>query len=112
MEIIMKAKYKVNDKIEFELEAGGQKELFKELAVIQEIFGENVCGVCNQQDIKYVVRNVDDNDYFELRCNKCGATLSFGQHKKGGTLFPKRKNEDGGYMDNRGWYKWTGKKNS
>ena len=42
----MKLKYKVNDKLEFELEGSGQKEVFKELATIQEIFGEESCGVC------------------------------------------------------------------
>ena len=36
----MKLKYKVSDKLEFELEGSGQKEVFKELAIIQEIFGE------------------------------------------------------------------------
>lgn len=105
----MKLKYKVNDKLEFELEAEGQKQVFKELATIQEIFGESQCGCCKSGDVKFVVRNVDDNDYYELRCTKCGAVLSYGQHKKGGTLFPKRKDENGNYLDNNGWYKYTKK---
>ena len=41
----MKAKYKVGDKLEFELDGAGQKELFKEIASIQEIFGETKCGI-------------------------------------------------------------------
>ena len=36
----------------------------------------------------------------------CGAVLGFGQHKKGGTLFPKRKDADGNWLENRGWYKY------
>jgi hypothetical protein len=40
----------------------------------------------------------------------CGAVLSYGQHKKGDTLFPKRKGEDGSWLENNGWYKWEGKK--
>jgi hypothetical protein len=36
----MKLNYKVSDKLSFELEGEGQKEIFKELASIQEIFGE------------------------------------------------------------------------
>lgn len=102
----MKVKYKANEKLEFEVEGSGQKELFKELSAIQEIFGEECCGMCKHTGIKFAVRNVEGNDYFELKCSKCGATLSFGQHKKGGTLFPKRKNESGDYMPNNGWYKW------
>ena len=35
----MKVKYKIGDKLEFELEGSGQKEVFKELALIQEVFG-------------------------------------------------------------------------
>ena len=102
----MKATYRVNEKISFEIESEGQKELFKELATVQEIFGESKCGVCGSENIKFVVRTVEDNEYYELRCMDCGATLSFGQHKKGGTLFPKRKDENGNWLENGGWHKW------
>lgn len=104
----MKLKYKVSDKLEFELEGAGQKEVFKELATIQEIFGEEKCGLCGSTNFKFVVRNVDGNDYYELRCgeSKCKAILAFGQHKKGGTLFPKRKDDDNNYLPNNGWHKW------
>lgn len=104
----MKVKYKTNTNLEFELEGSGQKEIFKELAVVQEIFSEDCCGACNKNRLKFVVRNVDSNDYYELRCNDCGAVLSFGQHKKGGTLFPKRKDENNNWLPNKGWYKWQG----
>lgn len=102
----MKILYKVNDKLTFELEGEGQKEIFKELATIQEIFSEEKCGLCSSENIRFVVRNVDGNDYYELRCIDCGAVLAFGQHKKGGTLFPKRKDDDGNYMPNKGWHKF------
>lgn len=103
----MKVVYKASDKLSFELEGSGQKEVFKELALIEEIFAESSCGVCNKNNIRHLVRNVDDNNYFELRCTDCGAVLAFGQHKKGGTLFPKRKDDNGNYLPNRGWYKWS-----
>lgn len=103
----MKILYKVNDKLTFELEGEGQKEIFKELATIQEIFSEEKCGLCGSNNIRFVVRNVDGNDYYELRCLDCGAVLAFGQHKKGGTLFPKRKDDDGNYMPNKGWHKFV-----
>ena len=102
----MKVKYKIGDKLEFELDGAGQKELFKELAAIQEIFGEESCGLCGSKNLKFIVRNVDGNDYFELRCHDCGAILAFGQHKKGGTLFPRRKDESNNWLPNRGWHKW------
>lgn len=103
----MKLKYKVNDRLEFELEAEGQKQIFKELSTLQEIFGEACCGACKSDELRFVVRNVEDNDYYELRCTKCGSVLQYGQHKKGGTLFPKRKGDNGEYLDNRGWYKYN-----
>jgi hypothetical protein len=105
----MKLNYKVSEKLSFELEGAGQKEIFKELSAIQEIFGEEVCGLCKSHNIRYVVRNVDGNDYYELRCSDCGAVLAFGQHKKGGTLFPRRKDDDGKWLPNKGWHKYTPK---
>jgi len=106
----MKVKFKPTSKIEFEIEGSGQKEVFKELAIVQEVFSEENCGACKKDNIKYVVRNVDDNDYYEIRCLSCGAALSFGQHKKGGTLFPKRKDENNNWLENGGWYKWKKEK--
>lgn len=103
----MKLRYKVNSKLEFELEGEGQKEIFKELAAVQEIFGEEKCGLCGSTNLKFVVRNVDGNDFYELRCAECGAILAFGQHKKGGTLFPKRKDDEGNWLPNKGWHKWS-----
>lgn len=110
----MKILYRANEKLSFELEASGQKEVFKELATIQEIFSEENCGLCGSNSIKFVVRNVDNNDYYELRCteNKCGAVLAFGQHKKGGTLFPKRKDDDNKYLPNKGWHKYSPNKSA
>ena len=97
----MKVIYTANDKLKFELEASGQKEIFKELAMIQEIFSEEKCGLCGSTNLRFIVRNVDSNDYYELR-----------QHKKGGTLFPKRKDDEGNYLPNKGWHKWTPQKES
>ena len=87
----MKLRYKVGDKLEFELEGAGQKEIFKELAAIQEIFGEESCGICGSKHIKFIVRNIDGNDYFELRCSDCGAILAFGQHKREVLFSPREK---------------------
>lgn len=103
----MKISYRVNDRLAFEVEGDGQKEIFKELAMLQEIFGERHCGLCKENDIRFVCRTVEGNDYYELKCNSCGGLLSFGQHKKGATLFPKRKDDNNEYLPNYGWYKWS-----
>jgi hypothetical protein len=106
----MKLHYKANDRLTFEIDGEGEKEIFRELAAIQEIFGETKCGMCGSTNLRFVSRIVDDNEYFELRCKDCGAVLAFGQHKKGGTLFPKRKDKEGNRLPNNGWHKWDGNK--
>jgi PHP family Zn ribbon phosphoesterase len=103
----MKVTYKVNDKLTFELESEGQKQLFEDLGNIQEIFGEAECGKCQSNEIRYRVRDVEENKYYELKCSKCGARFSFGQHKKGGTLFPQKKDKENNWLPDNGWVKWN-----
>ena len=95
-----------NGKISVEFEGESQKDLFGQIASFQEVFEETQCGKCGSENLKFVVRTVDENDYYELRCLDCGARLSFGVHKKGGGLFPKRKDKDT-WLPNRGWVKWN-----
>ena len=71
----MKLSYKVNDRLTFEVEGSGQKEVFKELALIQEIFGEKQCGLCKNNDLRFLVRTVEGNDYYEIKCSSCGGLL-------------------------------------
>jgi hypothetical protein len=83
--------------------------LFNEINKFQEVFEEDTCGKCKGQDIKYIVRTVDDNQYYELKCNGCGSKLAFGVNKKGGGLFPKRKDNEGKWLPDNGWTKWNPK---
>ena len=104
----MKANY-TSGKISVEIEFETQIELFQKLSNFQEIFEETTCGKCGSENIKYQVRNVDDNLYYELRCTDCGAKLAFGVMKKGGRLFPKRKDKEGNWLPDNGWVKWNSK---
>jgi len=92
-----------NTRLLIQLEGNDVKESFKQLAEAQEIFDEPCCALCKSQDIKYVVRTIENNDFYELKCCSCNAKLSFGQHKNGGTLFPKRKD----HFETKGWHRWT-----
>lgn len=98
----MEAQYKTRDgRIVFKVTGEAPKDLFKGIAQLQEIFeADSQCGCCDSNALRYSVRTVEDNDYYELVCSACHAKLSFGQHKKGGTLFAKREGES------RGWKKW------
>jgi DNA-directed RNA polymerase subunit RPC12/RpoP len=105
----MKVTYQTRDgRLNVELEGESQKDIFQSISRFQEVFEESVCGKCSSDNIRYVVRNVDDNCYHELRCNDCQSKLAFGAHKQGGGLFPKRKDGDT-WLDNRGWVKWNPK---
>lgn len=98
-----------NKRITAEFDADTQRELFTQISKFQEVFEETKCGKCGSENLKFVVRTVDDNEYFELRCLDCGAKLSFGSMKKGGGLFPKRKDADGNWLPDGGWQKWNPK---
>ncbi len=98
-----------NGRISVEIEGDSQRELFAQINKFQEVFEEDVCGKCGDGKIKFVVRTVDDNQYYELRCANCGARLSFGANKKGGGLFPRRKDSDGKWLPDSGWVKWKPK---
>lgn len=102
----MKVNYR-SGKISVEIEAETQVDLFQKLASFQEIFGEATCGKCGSDNVRFQTRNVDDNLYYELRCLDCGAQLAFGVMKKGGRLFPKRKDKDGNWLPDGGWVKWN-----
>lgn len=110
----MKAHYRTaNGRLTFEVQAETVKALFTEVAKIQEVFdAESTCGCCKSHDIRFQHRQVEEFDYYELRCNSCSARFQFGQSKKGGALFPKRKAENGNYLDNRGWSKFKSDKES
>ena len=104
----MKCVYKsTNGRIAFEVTGETVKEVFEQIGSIQEVFdAESACGACGKPDIKFLVRHVQDYVYYELQCKSCGARFSFGQNKKGGGLFPKRKDQDGSVIPNRGWVKF------
>lgn len=104
--------------LKMEISGENQKELIRQMASHTEVLGQRKCGACGGEDIRWQVRNVESDkggkkkqqyEYFELVCNntKCRAKLSFGSLNDGtDSLFPKRKDEDGKYLDNNGWVKF------
>jgi DNA-directed RNA polymerase subunit RPC12/RpoP len=97
----MKVNYKSkNGRLGCEFEGKGHLDIWKQIASFQEVFEEEKCGKCGKDNIKYVLRvaqdGKDEYEYPELRCNSCGAKLSFGTMKDGnGTLFPIRFEREG-----------------
>ncbi len=112
----MKVSKSSNGIVTVQAEGTTVKGLFKELAVLEEVFTERECGCCGGTALRFVVRHVEDNDFYELHCKdqKCRARLAFGAHKQGETLFPKRAVKDKKtkvrtYLPDNGWAKWSGK---
>ena len=104
----MKVSYQITS-LSVEFEADTIKEIFSQLATFQEVFGESACGKCKSENLRFVVRENEGNAYYEIRCRDCGAKLAFGAHKKGGGLFPRRKDAEGNWLPNSGWQKWNPK---
>jgi hypothetical protein len=105
----MEAQYRIRGgSLTIKVEGETQRDIFRELARAAETFeAEAECGICHSPQIRFKVRTMDDNEFFELQC-VCGARFEFGQHKKGGSLFPKRRGENGP-LPNGGWAKWNPK---
>jgi len=99
----------------FEVAGETIRDVFKAIAGVQDVFeADRTCGVCGGQELVLQHRLVGDYEYFELACRtlddrerKCNARLAFGQSKKGGGLFPKRKGDDDAWLPNRGWSRYT-----
>lgn len=107
----MQVEYKVSDKITLSDEADTQVEAFKILAAWEEIYGPRECGLC-KSDVYYRVRkNKDEDEFPEVVCKNfnCKAVLALGQHKKGGGLYPHRKDKEGKWIPNNGFQKYVPK---
>jgi hypothetical protein len=104
----MEASYKTRSgRLMFRVDAESPKQLFRSIAELQSVFeADTKCGCCEGVNLRPSVRNVQDNDYYELLCEDCNASLSFVQTRNGHTLFPKRKDSDGTLLPNRGWKVW------
>lgn len=105
----------------FLVEGATQLDVFKQIAVIQEVFSEKACGLCGCEDLRYVVREVKKKTYPEIHCQspQCTARLAFGQNQepKVGWIYPKRrllkngkpgKTGEGDFGPHRGWSKFKG----
>jgi len=124
----MQVQKKINGSTIVRAEGDTHVDLFEALSSMQEVFADDVCGCCDGDSVRFVVRqNKDDDKFYELHClsSKCRARLSFGASKKGGGLYPKRKFDtlskgekenrkhqekdvnEWGYLPNNGWYKYT-----
>ena len=100
----MKVTYKTG---KFTVEAeGGTTEIFEQLATFDSVFGNCVNKANGSENIGFRHREVDGNHYYELYDKDSFHVLKFGKTKKDGSLFPRRKDSDGNWLDDGGWTKY------
>lgn len=109
----MKVTYTTKSGVTIEAEGSTMVEVWRQLATMTEVFAtRSRCGMsdCQSDDIYFNRRTPEKNgkryEYFELRCRKCFARFSMGQHQEGGTLFPKWKGDDGNPLPDGGWSRY------
>lgn len=115
----MKLQYTTPDgNMTVEFEGDTQTDIVAQLSAFQDTFvdrptakfkGEFVNGLDNGAYIKYIVRNVDDNLYYEKRIiggPMHGFKKALGVHKKGGGLFPKYDIPENCIPAHNGWHLW------
>jgi len=114
----MKAKIQISENVEIEVEGENTKELFTQLASIEQSFGmkSQLCGKCKKTTNKrYIARNAGGNMFYEIVC-ECGAHLSLSASKENpNNLFPKKKEDytkpDSPYLPDNGWRIYNPKTN-
>lgn len=77
--------------IQLKLKVGKSELLFdatnaKDIHRFSAIYGAlpDVCDACKSEDIYLSHKAPSGNDYYMLKCKKCGAELNFHQKKEGG----------------------------
>ena len=100
----MKVTYKTG---KFSVEAeGNTTEIFEQLAAFDSVFGNCVNKANDSENIGFRHRIVDENHYYEMYDKDTFHTLKFGKTKKDQSLFPRRIDVDGNWIDNGGWTKF------
>lgn len=93
--------------ITFENEVPDSTAAFDFVAHTQEVFEQEKCGACGNTELRLSKRVVGKFTYREVRCTKCGCSLSMGLKLEDKSLFPNRKNKAGEIKGKYGWAKWS-----
>jgi hypothetical protein len=112
----MKVEYKISSNMVVYIEGDDFRKLFEDIHAINDGLKPEPCGKCGDPSV-HVVRESGGNKFYELRCVKCSARLSYGVEKETGKLYKKRaKTDDKGktvkedgktvYLPDKGWQKW------
>jgi len=95
----VKMKWNATPKLWLEVEANSVTEAIEIISGYATVFSITKCGKCGSERVRPEHRVASGYNFYNIRCDECGAQFDFGQHKEGGTLFPKR---------DKGWYVYQG----
>ena len=93
----MKVRVQISNSVNVEAEGDNTKDIFSQLSMLTETFGDAKCGACGKSLVRFVVRKQQEYEFFEQQCLNpdCRARLSFGADKLApGRLYPKRLKTD------------------
>lgn len=107
----MKVTYKL-PKVEVEVEGETTRDCFDKISSAVEIMSNSRCGACDSENVVPVVRENGGNHFREFSCLDCGCRLAFGQRRQDGEMYPRRKDKDGNWLNNRGWVKWQARESN
>lgn len=93
------------DRIQVHEVVSDVKELVKFISDVDTVLGETKCGACESEKVHLEHRTAKGYDFYSVKCEGCGCRLDFGSLKDGAGLFPRRKDESGNWLENRGWVK-------
>lgn len=101
-------------------EGKDHQSIWEQIADFQEVFEDRNIKIGDKEvdtkDIVFRVRRVDGNDFYEkvyvgTDYNLRGYKMAYQQAKeRKGTMYPVRKDKEGGWIENNGWTKWQGNK--
>jgi len=115
----MKVTVWVSKNLSVEVDGEDNKSIFKGISDAQSLFEDSCCGACKSENIKFQVRQVEDNEFYELVCKDCWAKLGYGHAKTGGKMYAKRMEVDnkgkavkddngkGKPLPHKGWCKYN-----
>ncbi len=111
--------WQLTDKCAVTGEGETHADVIKNLTGLYEVFSIAMCGACRSKNIRPTYRHNEDAklDFYEFKCYNpdCKATLSLGQSKDKGSLYPRRKYhkqhpdvkskkaKEGDFLPNGGW---------
>ncbi len=115
----MKAVFNSYNGLSIEIDGANLQEIIQAVTSVENAIGFEPCGKCKSGNVFPNHRKVEADDFYELKCNSCGAVLQLGQHKSDSTLYKKKmevdskgkavKDENGKakYLKDNGWLKWN-----